>query len=58
MLDHPKDIDNLLVRLMDACENTVRHLEAIRMLLEHQAGVSVEYNEFGDPYIEVNERSA
>jgi hypothetical protein len=43
---------------MDACESTAAHLEAIRMLLEHQAGVSVEYNEFCDPYTGVNERSA
>jgi hypothetical protein len=59
MIDHPpKDIDNLLVRLLDASEATVIHLEAIRMLLEHQTGVSVKNNEFGDPFIEVNERSA
>jgi hypothetical protein len=58
MLDHPKDLDNLLERLLDAQEATALQLEAIRMLLEHQLGVEVRYNEFGDPYISEPKRSA
>jgi hypothetical protein len=59
MLDRPKDIDELLERLLDAHEATSLQLEWIRLILEHQFGVEVTNNEFGDPYIrEVNERSA
>jgi hypothetical protein len=46
------------IRLIEAHEAAGLELERIRMLLEHQLGVEVRNNEFGDPYIEVNERSA
>jgi hypothetical protein len=56
MLDHPKDLDSLLVRVMDACEANTALLERLVLLKEYELGVTVEYDE--GPYISEPRRSA
>jgi hypothetical protein len=51
------DLDNLLVRVMDACEANTALLERLVLLKEYELGVTVEYDE-GDPYISEPQRSA
>jgi hypothetical protein len=46
------------MRLLEYAGLAAGELERIRLLLEYQFGVEVRYNEFGDPYVEVNEGSA
>jgi hypothetical protein len=48
---YPKDPENLMLRLMHACENAASELESLRMLREHELGVSVGY-ENDTPYIQ------
>ena len=50
---YPKDLDNLLLRTMDACENAALCLEALQMLKEYELGAKVEYDQ-GDPYVVVD----
>lgn len=51
MIGLPKNLENPLRRLLDACENAASELESLRMLREHELGVSVGY-ENDTPYIQ------
>jgi hypothetical protein len=57
MLRRPKDLDDLLERVLDACEANAALLERLVLLKEYELGVRVEYDE-GDPYISEPQRSA
>jgi hypothetical protein len=54
MIGLPKNLENPLRRLLAACETAASELKRLRMLKEYELGVTVEYNDRGDPYIEVN----
>ena len=56
MIGLPKNLENPLRRLLDACENAASELERLRMLKEYELSVAVKYDN-GDPYLEERPRS-
>jgi hypothetical protein len=52
MIEAPKDLDNLMSRLLDASENAALELEKIRILKEFELGVRIEIGPDGNPHVE------